>query len=187
MTNLPETDEYNLQRFRPFLLMLARSQQSLAREEASDIVQKTLMQAHTQQQQFRGTTVSEYTAWLKQILRRQLIDTYRQQRRLKRDIRQQVPLEGGVDDSFGRAQDFAATQSTPSQHVSRDEELVLMAEALAKLPDAQREALTLHHLQGATLAEVAEQLQRTPAAVAGLLHRGLKQLRALLDSKLLPD
>ena len=40
----------------------------------------------------------------------------------------------------------------------------------------------LHHLQGATLAQVAQQLDRSPAAVAGLLHRGLKQLRELLDT-----
>ena len=55
-----------------------------------------------------------------------------------------------------------------------------MADALAQLPDAQREAVVQHHLQGATLAEVAAQLQRTEAVVAGLLHRGLKHLRQLL-------
>ena len=31
-----------------------------------------------------------------------------------------------------------------------------------------------------SLAEIAQQLERTPAAVAGLLHRGLEELRARL-------
>ena len=170
----------DLQRYRPYLLVLARAQNHLPGEDASDVVQKTLLAAHTQQDQLRGQTAAETAAWLKQILRRQLIDAYRQQRRLKRDVTREVPLEASVDGSFSRAEGWAAIQSTPSQHVSRDEELLQMAEALAELPEAQREAIVLHHLQGATLAETAERLQRTEAAVAGLLHRGLKQLRTIL-------
>jgi RNA polymerase sigma-70 factor (ECF subfamily) len=177
-----DTGRFDLERYRPFLLILARSQPDLAREEASDIVQKTLLAAHVQQEQFRGTTTAEFGAWLKQILRRQLIDAYRQQRRLKRDAQQEVALEASVDGSFSRVQEWAVIQSTPSQHAAHDEELVRMAEALTRLPEAQREALVLHHLQGATLAEVAQKLDRTPAAVAGLLHRGLKQLRELLET-----
>jgi len=62
----------------------------------------------------------------------------------------------------------------------RSEELLAMADGLTSLPEAQREAVVLHHLQGLPLAEVARQLGKTPAAVAGLLHRGLKRLRELL-------
>lgn len=78
---------------------------------------------------------------------------------------------------------LAAVESSPSQRLSRDEELVSLACGLAQFPEAQREAVVLHHLQGAALAEVATQLQRTEAAVAGLLHRGLKQLRELLEEQ----
>jgi RNA polymerase sigma-70 factor (ECF subfamily) len=165
------------------LLILARSQPSLPLEDASDVVQKTLLTAHTQQHQFRGSTAGEFGVWLKQILRRQLIDAYRQQRRLKRDIRREVASEMEIDDSCARVEHWASVESTPSEHMSRDEELFRMAEALTKLPDAQREALMLHHLQGAPLAEVAERLGRSPSAVAGLLHRGLKQLRVLLSGQ----
>ena len=110
-----------------------------------------------------------------------MIDAYRDVRRLRRDVRRELPLEVDVENSFSRVQVcLAAVQTSPSQKVSREEELVAMADALAKLPDAQREAVVLHHLQGATLAEVADQLQRSEAAVAGLLHRGMKQLRTLM-------
>jgi RNA polymerase sigma-70 factor (ECF subfamily) len=64
----------------------------------------------------------------------------------------------------------------------RNEQVLLLAEAVAALPEAQREAVTLHHLQGWPLAEVARHLDRTPAAVMGLLHRGLRQLRIRLES-----
>ena len=57
---------------------------------------------------------------------------------------------------------------------------MLLADALAQLPDAQREALVLQHWHGWTLAQIGEHMERTPAAVAGLLKRGLKRLRDLL-------
>jgi RNA polymerase sigma-70 factor (ECF subfamily) len=55
-----------------------------------------------------------------------------------------------------------------------------LAEALARLPEAQREALTRHYLQGWSLEVIGRQIGRSPAAVAGLIKRGLKQLRLLL-------
>jgi RNA polymerase sigma-70 factor (ECF subfamily) len=45
------------------------------------------------------------------------------------------------------------------------------------LPEAQREALTLHYWSGLTLMQIAEQLARSRDATAGLIKRGLRQLR----------
>ncbi len=39
----------------------------------------------------------------------------------------------------------------------------------------------MHHLQDCSVAEVAGHLGRTEASVAGLLRRGLKRLRELLQ------
>ncbi len=72
---------------------------------------------------------------------------------------------------------LAAEQSSPSQGVIREEEVSQLAAALARLPDEQRTAVELHHLQGLPLAEVAAQLNRTKGATAALLFRGLKKLR----------
>ena len=176
----PVADPLDLQGYREYLRVLARSQNHLAGEEASDLVQKTLLLAHTQQHQFRGQTPAEMAAWLKQILRNQLIDAYRGRRRLRRDVNRDVPWAANIDASFSRTEGWAIVNSTPSQDLSRKEELMRVAETLAELPAGQREAIVLHYLQGATLAQVAAQLQRTEAAVAGLLHRGLKQLRKML-------
>lgn len=57
-----------------------------------------------------------------------------------------------------------------------------LAEAVKQLPDAQRRAVELHHLEGRSLAEIADALGTTKPAIAGLLHRGLKALRARLET-----
>jgi DNA-directed RNA polymerase specialized sigma24 family protein len=59
--------------------------------------------------------------------------------------------------------------------------MLRLALPLARLPEAQREAVELRHLHGWSLNDIAAYMDRTPAAVAGLLHRGMTQLRALLD------
>ncbi len=77
---------------------------------------------------------------------------------------------------------LAADQSSPSEQAVRHEQAVRLANALARLPATQREALVLHYWQGCSLADIAGRLDRTTDAVAGLLKRGLKQLRSAFDS-----
>ena len=68
--------------------------------------------------------------------------------------------------------------------VIKHEREMQLAKALNQLPEAQRDAVELHHLQGCSLAETADALDRTPAAVVGLLRRGMKRLRELLKENL---
>jgi RNA polymerase sigma-70 factor, ECF subfamily len=175
----------DFQQFRSYLYLLARSHigpRHRARLDPSDIVQQSLLDAHQKQAQFRGATDAERMAWLKQILANNLADAVRGLARAKRDIARERPLDAQVGDSFSRVEGWlAAIQSSPSQQAVRSEELLRLADALTCLLEPQREAIVLHHLQGLPLAEVGQQLDKTPAAVAGLLHRGLKRLLEVLS------
>ena len=62
-----------------------------------------------------------------------------------------------------------------------EEQVLQLSAALDQLPEAQREALILRHFHGQSLAQIAQQLDRSHAAVAGLLKRGLHQLRERLQ------
>jgi DNA-directed RNA polymerase specialized sigma24 family protein len=53
---------------------------------------------------------------------------------------------------------------------------------VAELPDGQREAVLLRHFHGWSLADIARHLGRSAPAVAGLLHRGLTELRGRLGT-----
>jgi RNA polymerase sigma-70 factor (ECF subfamily) len=57
---------------------------------------------------------------------------------------------------------------------------VLLANALAQLPDDQQEVLVLRHLEELSFAEVAARMGRTVDSVKGLWTRGLDRLRRTL-------
>ena len=52
-----------------------------------------------------------------------------------------------------------------------------LAAKMEALPESQQEALRLRYLEGMSLAEISEAMGRSDTAVAGLLKRGLRQLR----------
>jgi RNA polymerase sigma-70 factor (ECF subfamily) len=150
--------------------------------DASDLAQQSLLAACRSLDQFRGRTDAELAAWLRQILAHQLAHAVRDLGRAKRDIRRERSLEAALGESSARLERWlAADQSSPSAQLQRQEQAVQMAAALETLPEAQREALVLHYWQGWTLPQIATHLGRSPAAVAGLLQRGLKALRRHLS------
>jgi RNA polymerase sigma-70 factor (ECF subfamily) len=177
----------SLQRFRDYLVLLAREQMDArlrAKLHPSDIVQQTLLEAHRQRDKLSGRPEGEQAAWLRQALTHNIADAGRALRRAKRDAGQERSLEACLEQSSLRLHAvLAAGQSSPSQQALRNEQWLRVADALARLPEPQREAVVLHHLHGLPLAEVAGRLQRTEAAAAGLLYRGLKELRAQLRER----
>ncbi len=185
MNQLPDADCQTLNEFRSYLYLMARAHLGPRMQhkiDASDLVQQTLLDAHAKKNQFRGGTDAERAAWLRKILTCNLADALRHQHRAKRDVSRQRSLELEIDGSFCRAENWlAASQSSPSQHVTKKEELLRLADALTELPEAQRDAVILRHLQGMSLAAVASQLDRSETAVAGLVYRGLNKLHDLLD------
>jgi RNA polymerase sigma-70 factor (ECF subfamily) len=180
----PLTPFDSLDRFRAYLHLLARLQldpRLRTKLDPSDVVQQTLMQAHAARDQFRGSSPEELTAWLRQILARVLGHAVRDFARGKRDVTQERSLDAALDASSTRLETFlAADQSSPSERAGRNEQLLRLADALANLPESQREAVVLHYWQDWSLAEIAEHLHRTTSAVAGLLNRGVGALREQL-------
>jgi RNA polymerase sigma-70 factor (ECF subfamily) len=184
MNPLAEAQARTLERFREYLRLLARLQldpRLRGKLDPSDVVQQTLLEAYEKREQFRGGSEGEWLAWLRQALAHNLADALRAFGQAKRDVGRERSLEAAVEASSCRLAAFlAAEQSSPSQQAERHERAVRLAEALAALPDDNREALVLHYCEDRPLAEIATHLGRTPAAVAGLLKRGLKQLRGRL-------
>jgi RNA polymerase sigma-70 factor (ECF subfamily) len=174
----------SLARFRDYLRLLARLQlghRLQGKLDASDIVQQVLLQAYRALGDFRGQGDAELAAWLRTVLARTLAHAVRDFGRGKRDLALERSLEAELAESSRRLEGWlAAEQSTPSQQAERNEQMLRVADALMALPEAQREAVMLHYWEEKPVAEIGQLLGRTTAAVAGLLKRGLQQLRKQL-------
>jgi RNA polymerase sigma-70 factor (ECF subfamily) len=175
---------WSVGRFRGYLQLLARLQldERLRGElDPSDVVQEALLKAHQGQAECRAQTDAERAAWLRQVLANTLADAAR--RYLGADMRN-VDLERSLQESSARLERLLADdRSTPEEQAQRHEQLARLAEGLAALPDDQRQAVELRHLQGIPVGEVARRMGRTRPAVAGLLRRGLDALRQRLAEK----
>jgi RNA polymerase sigma-70 factor, ECF subfamily len=174
--------DWPLERYQDYLQLLSRvmlDARLRALADSSDVVQQTLLRAHERIGQFRGSCEAELLAWLRAILARQLADLARRSGQPNWEKTQS--LEAALEQSSARLVSWLADeQPSPGEQVQRREQLLRLTEALALLPQDQRTALELHHLEGYSVPEVGRRMDRSAGAVAGLLHRGLKALRAHL-------
>jgi RNA polymerase sigma-70 factor (ECF subfamily) len=179
----PRDGGLDLERFRTYLRLLAGVQldpRLRGKLDPSDVVQQTLLEAHQARDRCPRDPAAR-AAWLRKVLAHNLANAVRDLGRARRDVRREQSLEAAIEESSARLEAWLATeQSSPTVQAEKNERLLRLAEALDQLPPDQQEAVVLHHLQGRSLSEVAGHLGRSPAAVAGLLHRGIKALQARL-------
>ena len=90
------------------------------------------------------------------------------------------PLEDGDGQPLAVAAPAAAE---PAQVAERHSDREVLAELLAGLPRAYREAVVLRHVEGLAYAEVAEVLGRPVGTVKTHVHRGVRQLRDGLERR----
>jgi len=177
----------DLEPYRGHLAMLARLQVAPRfrnRIDLSGVVQQTMVEAWRAGPQFQEYSAPHRVAWLRSALAHNLADAMRKLGTAKRNISQERSLADALAQSSARLETLLATsQTSPSQQVVQHELLLRLPQALARLPENQRLAVELHHLEGRTLAAVADALGLSKPAVAGLVHRGLKRLRELLDGE----
>lgn len=139
--------------------------QTRERARAEDLVQQTMLHIHRARTRF--IPGAEVTPWAFAIARRLLLDGLR---RAKREV---APSEEDPDSA--QASGDAADDMVQARELAARITLVL-----AKLPESQRVAFELLKQEGLTVAEAAEVLGTTAAAVKLRAHRAYEALRVAL-------
>jgi RNA polymerase sigma-70 factor (ECF subfamily) len=171
-----------LVRFRPWLALTARmhiDSHFRGKFDPSDIVQATLMEAWRSAPEFRGRTEAERIAWLRKILAHVLAHEVRRYRGTrKRDLNRELSMERSLAQSSQQMNAaLVSAMTSPSERAAKQEQQVLLAEMLDKLPADYREVIILRNLQGLGHNEVAQRMGRSVGAVRMLWVRALQELR----------
>jgi len=171
-----------LEGYRNYLRLLAGleiGRRLQGKVDASDVVQEAFLDAARYFPNFRGTDGPQFMAWLREVLAGTLANQVRRYFGTKaRDVRLERNLANDLgNSSVALAGLPAAGGSSPSQHVAKGEQALLVAEALGRLPDDYRTVIVLRHLEGLTFPQVAERMGKTVDSVEKLWLRGLTRLR----------
>lgn len=138
------------------------SRQSLAREEAADLVQRTFLHVHRARADYQPERL--FRPWLYTI-------ALNVRRELGRKWLRTPQL---LSDPQGQPEPSVAplVKSSSDRAVQR---------AILQLPESQREVILLHWYEGLTFPEIADMLGASTTAVKVRAHRGYEGLRELLS------
>ena len=76
---------------------------------------------------------------------------------------------------------LALSQTSPSEQASRRELIVLLADALTDLPEAEAEVLWRYHAEGQSFETIGDAMGVGRKVVRGLWAKGLKRLKQTLE------
>jgi RNA polymerase sigma-70 factor (ECF subfamily) len=177
----------DLNRYRALLRLHVRQLQLgrlyFARFDSSDVVQEAMLRAVRGLDQLQAGDEAGIVAWLREVVVNVFIDLVRWHDAEKRDPRREQAIDEAVGDAdTPLAAYLTASRPGPSTLAVRSEELLRLAEAMDRLPDAERDAVITHSILELPLAEVATRLGRTEKAAAGLVFRGKRRLREIMTA-----
>ncbi|HWK25933.1 MAG TPA: RNA polymerase sigma factor [Solirubrobacter sp.] len=128
--------------------------------EAEDVTQHVFAKLITKLEKYEPRSVP-FSAWIIRVARNVAVDHMRQRRAIPCEEVRELEVHRGDDES--------------SRHRALD-----LRNALASLPEDQRQVVVMRHLVGLTPGEIAGKLGRTEPSIHGLHHRGRGALRAVL-------
>ena len=131
-----------------------------------DVSQEVLMRIHTARHTYRGER--PLLPWVRTIARNAVIDHARRRGR-----------------ALARSSDVEVDAIAADAPADAEPLSPALARALTRLPDAQRQAVTLLKLEGLSVKEAAERVGVTPGALKLRAHRGYRILRDLLGREVL--
>ncbi len=136
--------------------------------DIEDTVQDVLLTVHAIRHTYDPTR--PFAPWLVAIAHRRIVDRLRRQ---GRTAQHETPL----------APEHETLAATEANYLEESVDLMAVREAVERLPPGQREAIKLMKLQEMSLRQAATVSGNSIAALKVATHRGLKNLRKLLNGR----
>ena len=148
--------------------------------DAEEVAQDALVRAHRAIAGYPPERIRDLRLrpWLASIA----VNLAHNRRRRHDDRRPPARLEPLLDAGFDPADRHAPSGPAAT---ARREAIAELAGLLLELPAPVREAITLRHVDGLSVAETAEALGRPEGTIKAQCHRGLRELRLVIDAS--PD
>lgn len=165
--------------FRRHLLLVAHEELPQAlrgKLGASDLVQETAVDARRDFPAFRGATPEECFAWLRAILRNNVVDAVR---RYGTSQKRATGLEVSLTSPAGRREGamLEAAHGLPDGSAIRREDAGLLAAAMGQLSTDHQTVLRLRYWEGLSFVEIGDRMSRSPDAVRKLWYRAVERLQ----------
>lgn len=150
------------------------------RRDAEEVAQDALVRAFRAMHGYPRERIAalKLRPWLASIA----VNLARNRRRRHDDRQPPASLEPMLDAGFDPQSDGRTAPAVTADRREAQRELAVL---LLRLTPAVRTAIVLRHVDGLSVAEVAEALGRPEGTVKAQVHRGLRELRALLEAS--PD
>jgi RNA polymerase sigma-70 factor (ECF subfamily) len=145
-------------------------------EDAEDVAQEVFIQVYRSIHNFKGE--SKLSTWLYRIANTRSLYLLRSKKSKKRFGFMQR-LYGDGNEPLHELPDF----NHPGVALDRKENAAKLFRAIAKLPENQKIAFTLHKLEDLSYQEVSEVMQTSVPAVESLMHRAKQNLRKILEKE----
>jgi RNA polymerase sigma-70 factor (ECF subfamily) len=169
------------------MVLLRMDRRLAARLDPSDVVQEALLVAADRLPEFARHRPVPFYVWLRQLTLDRLVEQHRRHIRAKRRSvrREEAELAQLSAESMGQlAERLAGHTSSPSAQLRREDLGRAVRQALAQLPERDREFLTLRHLEQLSIRDIASVLGITEGAAKVRHVRALERLRWGLDQSL---
>lgn len=140
-------------------------------QEAEDAAQEAFIAAWRARE--RWTPEARFSTWLHRIAVNKAID--------RRRVRKAVPESQEVITRLADAEVRGPAQADALANLERSEVAVTLQQALGKLPDTQRQALTLFYFEELEVGRIADAMGCSEQAVRSLLKRGRQALKTRLQ------
>ena len=144
-------------------------------EDAEDVSQEVFVQVYESVKNFKAE--SRFSTWLYRITVSKALDHLRRKKRKKRFAYLQS-LFGADNETLIEKPDF----NHPGIVLDNKEKAAVLFKAIAKLPENQKLAFTLHKVEGLSYQEISEVMKTSVSSVESLMHRAKNNLKKWLTA-----